>query len=152
MAHPRSNTMRSFFIDLSYPTPAADVPWRRAMARVLDVRHVGWDMGVRAMERVAGHRRGDHLEFKLALSTRDLIAEKSRAVRGEVEALVDAVMRAGSYPAREEAVRALHAVLDAVGDRVPPEVLLRLSEHLPEGEAERLRTFAGERLDHGCDG
>ncbi len=54
-------------------------------------------------------------------------------------------MRAGSYPAREEGVRALHAVLDAVRDRVPTDVLLRLSEYLPEAEAARLRAGIGEK-------
>lgn len=60
---------------------------RRAVARLLDLRYIGWDIGVRAMERASGHRRGEHLDFKLSASARDLLSSKSRAVRGEVEAL-----------------------------------------------------------------
>jgi hypothetical protein len=145
MAGIRHSSFRSFITDLSYPEPGPNVSWRRALARVLEVRHLGWDVGVRAMERFAGHRKGDRLEFRLGLSARDLLAEKRRAVRDEVEVLADAVMRAGSYPAREEALRALHAVLDAVGDRLPADVLSRLSEYLPESEAMRLRACVPKR-------
>lgn len=124
---------------LRYPLPEEDSPARRTLARLLDLRHIGWDIGVRAMEKASGYRRGEPLDFKLSSSARDLLSTKSRAVRDEVEALVEAVMRAGSYPAREEGLRALHAVLDAVRDRVPTDVLLKLSDHLPEAEAARLR-------------
>lgn len=121
-----------------YLSPEIDPRWRRFVGRVLDVRHVGWDIGVRAMEKVAGHKRGDRLDYRLRASTRDLLSTKGRAVRDEVEAMADAVMKAGSYPARDEASRALNAVLDVVRDRVPPEVLTKLSDHLPEAEALRL--------------
>lgn len=129
-----------------YLSPESDPTWRRLVGRVLDARNVGWDIGVRAMERAAGHKRGERLDFRLRASTRDLLASKSKAVRGEVEAFADAVMRAGSYPAREEAARAVNAVMKVVRDQVPPEVLLKLSDHLPEAEASRLRRAASERL------
>lgn len=140
-----SGLHRTFRESLRYPMPEEDSLARRALARVLDLRHIGWDIGVRAMEKASGHRRGDPLDFKLSSSARDLLSAKSRAVRDEVEALGEAIMRAGSYPAREEGIRALHAVLDAVRDRVPTDVLLKLSEHLPEAEAARLRAGIGER-------
>jgi len=141
----QSGVHRSFRESLRYPVPGEDSLARRALARVLDLRHIGWDIGVRAMEKASGHRRGEPLDFKLSSSARDLLSTKGRAVRGEVEALAEAVMRAGSYPAREEGIRALHAVLDAVRDRVPTDILLKLSEHLPEAEAARLRASLGEK-------
>jgi len=122
-----------------YLSPEIDPPWRRFVGRVLDLRNVGWDIGVRAMERAAGYKRGERLDFHLRVSTRDLLAGKGRAVRDEVEALADAVMKAGSYPAREEAARALNAVMDVVHDRVPPDLLAKLSDHLPEFDVSRLR-------------
>lgn len=129
-----------------YLSPGSDPAWRRVVGWVLDLRNVGWDIGVRAMERAAGHKRGESLDFRLRASTRDLLAGKGKAVRHEVEALADAVMRAGSYPARDEAARALNAVMDVVRDRVPPELLVKLSDHLPEVDAARLRRAASERL------
>jgi hypothetical protein len=112
---------------------------RGAGGRLLDVRHLGWDVGVRIMEKVAGHRRGDSLDFQLCASAKDLLLQKGRAMRDEVEALAQTVVRAGSYPRVEDASKAVDAVLDALRDRVPPELLLRLSEYLSEGEAARLR-------------
>ena len=140
-----SGPQRTFRESLRYPLPEEDSTARRTLARLFDLRHIGWDIGVRAMEKASGHRRGEPLDFKLSSSARDLLSTKSRAVRDEVEALAEAVMRAGSYPAREEGLRALHAVLDAVRDRVPTDVLLKLSDHLPEVEAARLRAGIGER-------
>jgi uncharacterized protein (DUF2267 family) len=71
-----------------------------------------------------------------------------------VEALLQAVQKAGSYQAKEEAARAVHAVLDALKDRVPPDVLIKLSESLPVKEAARLRRAAAQRLqkDEGTAG
>ncbi len=145
MMSTQSGPHRTFRESMRHPLPGEDSYARRALARLLDLRHIGWDIGVRAMEKASGHRRGEPLDFKLSASARDLLSAKSRAVRDEVEALVEAVMRAGSYPAREEGIRALHAVLDAVRDRVPADVLLKLSDHLPEAEAARLRASIGER-------
>ena len=122
--------------------------WRRVGRRIADVRHLGWDIGVRAMARASGQHHSERLDFRLAASARDLLAEKGRAVRDEMESLAQSVMRAGSYPAREEATRAFHAAMDALKDRVPPDVLLKLSEHLPEVEAIRLRESLHHRLDH----
>jgi len=115
---------------------------RRALARIADLRHLGWDLGVRAMEKLAGHRRGDtRPDVRLRASARDLV-QRGRAIGGEVEALAQSVMRAGAYAGREEANRAVNAVLESLRERVPPDLLQRLSEHLPEAEARHLRTSA----------
>jgi hypothetical protein len=94
------------------------------------------------------HTRGDGLEFKIGFSVRDLVSDKSRAVKDQMEALASAVQKAGSYQVREEAVRAVHAVVEALtdNDRIPPKVLVKLSESLPVREAARLRRAAAERL------
>ena len=113
--------------------------WRRAGSKVADFRHVGWDVGVRLLERKAGHKRGDRLDYRLRASARDLLAEKGQVVRDDLDALRTAIARSGAYAASEEATRALHAVLDALRDRVPPDLLLRLTEYLPEVEAKRVR-------------
>lgn len=131
----------------SYPEQSGPA-WRRFGRRIAELRHLGWDIGVRAMARAAGQHRTERLDFRLAASARDLLAEKGRAVRDEMESLAQSVMRAGSYPAREEATRAFHAAMDALKERVPPDVLLKLSEHLPEVEAIRLRESLRRRLDH----
>lgn len=126
---------------------------RRSLTRVVAdqaaaVRNLGWDLGVVIMKRVSGQRRdGEKLDVRLAVSVRDLVAQKSRAVRSEVEWLVQTVQSTGSYQAREEAARAMRAVMDALGEKVPPDLLLRLCEHLPQSEADRLRAAAEER--HG---
>ena len=112
--------------------------WRRAGSRVADLRHVGWDVGVLLLERAAGHKRGDRLDYRLRASARDLLAEKSQVVRDEMEVLRNAIARAGAYAGGEEATRALHAVLDALRDRVPPDLLLR-----PERVPARGRSHAG---------
>jgi|GEM_PF-4600614 len=111
-------------------------------------RNLGWDLGVRLMEAAAGHRRGEPLDFRLATTTRDLLTEKSRAAREEVralrvemEALAHEVMSAGEYARSEEAVRAVRAVLAAFRRQLPPELLLRLSEYLPEAEAREIRDW-----------
>jgi hypothetical protein len=109
-------------------------------------RRVSWEVGLKIMEAIAGHRRGDRLDFHLRASARDLLLEKSRAMRDEVEALAQTVMKAGSYPRLEDASRAVDAVFDALRDRVPPEVLLRLTEYLSEGEAARIRAGLKQRL------
>jgi hypothetical protein len=124
---------------------------RRSLTQVVAdqataVRNLGWDLGVVIMKRVSGQRRdGEKLDVRLAVSVRDLVAQKSRAVRSEVEWLVQTVQSTGSYQAREEAARAMRAVMDALGEKVPPDLLLRLCEHLPQSEADRLRAAAEER-------
>ena len=67
--------------------------WRRAGVKVADFRHVGWDVGVRLLERKAGHKRGDRLDYRLRASARDLLAEKGQVVRDEMEALRTAIAR-----------------------------------------------------------
>ena len=74
-----------------------------------------------------------------------MVAQKSKAVRGEMEWLAQAIQNTGSYVAKDEAARALHAVMDALGERVPPDVMLKLCEHLPQSEADRLRVAVEER-------
>ena len=98
------------------------------------------------LQRLTHYNRSDLLEFKLGFSVRDLLAPKGRAVKDQVEALLQAVQKAGSYQAKDEAARAVHAVLDALKDRVPPDVLIKLSESLPVKEAARLRRAAAQRL------
>jgi uncharacterized protein (DUF2267 family) len=100
------------------------------------------------MQRLTHYKRTDLLEFKLGFSVRDLLAPKGRAVKDQVEALLQAVQKAGSYQAKEEAARAVHAVMDALKDRVPPDVLVKLSESLPVREAARLRRAAAQRVEN----
>jgi hypothetical protein len=134
-----TRTSRYHLDGFRYLSPGNDPAWRRAVGRVIDLRNVGWDVGVKALERMAGYRRGDRLDFHLGASARDLISGKGKAVRDEVEALADAVMKAGAYPAREEATRALGAVMHVLRDRVPPDLLAKLGDHLPVSEAARHR-------------
>jgi uncharacterized protein (DUF2267 family) len=77
---------------------------------------------------------------------RDLLGDKGRVVKDRAEALIAAVQKAGSYQAREEATRAVRAVMEALNDRVPPDVLMKLSESLPVREAAKLRRAAARRL------
>ena len=111
--------------------------------------HLLWSGLLRVIQRITRYKRSDKLEFKISFSVPDLLSDKGRAVRDQVEALVGAVQRAGSYQAREEATRAVHAVMDVLKDRVPPDVLLKLSESLPVREAARLRHAAAQRLQRG---
>ena len=97
------------------------------------------------MQRLTHYKRSDLLEFKLSFSVRDLLAPGGRAVKDSVEALMQAVQKAGSYQAKEEAARAVHAVMDVLKDRVPPDVLVKLSESLPVREGARLRRAAAQR-------
>ncbi len=140
-----SNSTRSRLDDLRYLSRGEGPAWKRFAGRIIDLRHIGWDVAVKAMERTAGHRRGARTDSQLRVSTRDLLVSKSRAVRQEMEGLADAVMQAGQYPARDEATRAVNAVMDVVRERVPPELFSKLSEHLPS-EASRLRRAASDRL------
>ncbi len=98
------------------------------------------------MRRVTHYNRTDLLEFKIGYSVRELMAPKGRAVKDQVEALVQAVQKAGSYQAKDEATRAFHAVMDALKDRVPPEVLIKLSESLPVREGAHLRRAVAQKL------
>ena len=123
------------------PRPRSRRPRRRVTTGSLV-----WPGLVRVMQRLTHYNRSDLLEFKLGFSVRDLLAPKGRAVKDQVEALLQAVQKAGSYQAKDEAARAVHAVLDALKDRVPPDVLIKLSESLPVKEAARLRRAAAQRL------
>jgi hypothetical protein len=108
--------------------------------------HLVWRGMLRVIQRLTRYKRGDGLEFKLSYSVRDLVSDKGRAMKDQMEALAAAVQKAGSYQAREEATRAVHAVMEALNDRVPPDVLMKLSESLPVREAARLRRAAAQRL------
>jgi hypothetical protein len=99
--------------------------------------HVMWSGLLRILQRMVHYKHGDRLEFKINFSVRDLVADKSRAVKAQFEALVQAVQKAGKYPAREEAARAVHAVMDALKERVPPDVLSRVAESLQLREVAR---------------
>lgn len=98
--------------------------------RRFSAAHVVWSGVLRILQRVVHYKQSDRREFKLAFSVRDLLSEKSRAVKAQFEALVQAVQKAGSYPAREEAARAVHAVMDAMKDKLPPDVLSRVADSL----------------------
>jgi len=105
-----------------------------------------WGGLLRVLQRITHYKHGDRLEFKLNFSARDLLSEKSRAVKAQFDALVQAVQKAGSYQAREDAARAVHAVMDALKDRVPPDVLSRVADSLQLKEAARLGRAAAHRL------
>jgi len=109
------------------------------------MREAAWGLTVVAMERFAGYRRGlGNKDFHLAAEVKDLVARKSREARVDVEALVQTVMRAGSYTV-DEAGRAVHAVVSGLEEKVPADLLLRIAEHLPEEEAASLRTALERR-------
>jgi hypothetical protein len=103
------------------------------------------------LQRITHYKHGDHLEFKISFSVPDLLTDKGRAVKDQVEAFVQAVQKAGSYQAREEATRAVHAVMDGLKDRVPADALSKLSESMPVREAARLGRAAAQRLQKGED-
>jgi uncharacterized protein (DUF2267 family) len=122
--------------------------------RRFSAAHVAWVGLLRVLQRLVHYKHGDRrdrLEFKLNFSVRDLVAEKSKVVRAQFEALVQAVQKAGSYPAREEAARAVHAVMDALKEKVPPDVLSRVAESLQLKEAARRGRAAAQRV-HGEEG
>lgn len=82
------------------------------------------------LERFSGYRRGlGSRDFHIAADVRDLVVRKSRETRGDVEVLVGAVMRAGSYT-REEASHAVRAVTAVLQERVPPDLLTRVADYL----------------------
>jgi len=108
-----------------------------------------WAGLLRVLQTLTHIKNVDRLEFKINFSVRDLLSDKGRAVKDQVEALVQAVQKAGSYQAKDEAARAVHAVMDVLKDRVPPDVLMKLSESLPVREAARLRRAAAQRLQKG---
>ena len=108
--------------------------------------HLVWTGLLRVIQRLTHYKHGDVLEFKISYSVRDLVSDKGRAVKDQMEALASAVQKAGSYQAREEATRAVHAVMEALNDHVPPDVLMKLSESLPVREAARVRRAAAQRL------
>jgi hypothetical protein len=101
-----------------------------------------WPGLLRLLQRVTHYKRTDLLEFRIGFSVRDLLAPKGRAVKDQFDALVQAVQKAGSYQARDEAARAVHAVMDALKDKVPPEVLTKLSESVSAMEGVRFRRGA----------
>jgi len=107
--------------------------------------HLVWGSLLRVIQRITHYKHGDHLEFKIAFSVRDLVSDKGRAVKDQVDALVQAVQKAGSYQAKEEAARAVHAVMDGLKDRVPPDALSKLSEAFPLREASRLCRSVSQR-------
>jgi len=114
------------------------IPRAYRRKRRLTTGRLVWGGLLRVLQRITHYKQGDHLEFKLNFSVRDLVSDKSRAVRDQFDALVQAVQKAGSYQAREEATRALHAVWDGLKDRVPPDVFSKLSETMAFAEVGRL--------------
>ncbi len=126
--------------------------FRRRKYRRFTTGHLMWSGLLRVIQRITRYKRSDKLEFKISFSVPDLLSDKGKAVKDQVEALVQAVQKAGSYQAREEATRAVHAVMDVLKDRLPPDVLLKLSESMPVREAARLRHAAAQRLQKGENG
>ena len=59
-----------------------------------------WGGLLRVLQRITHYKHGDRLEFKISFSVRDLLTDKGRAVKDQVEALVQAVQKAGSYQAQ----------------------------------------------------
>ncbi|NLE74423.1 MAG: DUF2267 domain-containing protein [Actinobacteria bacterium] len=113
--------------------------------QVRRVREVAWGATVVILERFAGYRRGlGSRDFHIAAEVKDLVVRKSRQARGDVEALVQTVARAGSYT-RDEAGRAIRAVVSGLEERVPPELLLRVAEHLSPEEAASARAVMERR-------
>ncbi len=121
---------------------------RRRPRRITSGRLI-WPGLLRVLQRLTHYKRSDLLEFKINYSVRELLAPKGRIVKDQVEALVQAVQKAGSYQARDEATRAVRAVMDALKDRVPPDVLMKLSESLPVGEGARLRRAVAQQAAQG---
>lgn len=119
------------------------------MRRRLPTGRLVWPGLLRLMQRITHANRSDLLEFKIGFSVRDLLAPRGRAVKDQVEALVQAVQKAGSYQAKDEAARAFHAVMDALKDRVPADVLVKLSESLPVREGARLRRAVAQNASEG---
>lgn len=141
---------------MSSNSPSVAFPGGRSRRRPrrLTTGRLVWGSLLRVLQRITHYKHGDRLEFKLNFSVRDLVSDKGRVVRDQVEALVQAVQRAGSYQAKDEATRAVHAVMDALKDRVPPDVLAKLSESSPVREVARLGRAAAQRLqkDEGDPG
>jgi uncharacterized membrane-anchored protein YjiN (DUF445 family) len=134
-------------VNAGSPSVAVAGPrFRREKKRRLLSTHLLWAGTLRVLQRMARYKRGESREFKLSFSVRDLLTDKGRLVKDQVEVFVQAVQKAGAYPAREEAARAVRAVMDALRDRVPPDVLLKLSESLPVREAARLRQGIAKHL------
>jgi len=112
-------------------------------------RHLVWSGALKVLQRLTHVKHSNLWEYKLGYGVRDVVGDKGRAVKDQMEALAQAVQRAGSYQAKDEATRAFHAVMEALNERVPPDVLMKLSESLPVREAARLRRAAAQRLHKG---
>jgi uncharacterized protein (DUF2267 family) len=110
----------------------------------ISAAHVIWSGILRILQRVVHHKKTDRREFKINFSVHDVLADSSRAVKAQFDALVQAVQKAGKYPAKEEAARAVHAVMDALKDKVPPDVLSRVAESLRLSEAARRLHLEGK--------
>jgi hypothetical protein len=119
---------------------------RRRKPRRFTTGRLVWGSLLRVLQRMTHYKHGDHLEFKMSFSVRDLLTDKRRAVKDQVEALVQAVQKAGSYQAKEEATRAVHAVMDGLKGLVPAETLAKLGESSPVREAARLGRATAQRL------
>ena len=118
---------------------------RRRRRRHITGRIV-WGGLLRIVQRITHYKHGDRLEFKIGYSVRDLLTDKGRVVRDQVEALVQAVQKAGSYQAKEEAAPAVHAVMDGLKGRVPADAFVKLSESTPVKETARVCRAVAQRL------
>ena len=122
---------------------------RRVRYRRYPPTRIVWSGLLRILQRITHIRPSNLLEYRLGYGVRDLVSDKGRAVKDQMEAFAAAVQKAGSYQAREEAMRAFRAVMETLDDRVPPDVLMKLSESLPVREAARLRRAAAQRIRKG---
>jgi uncharacterized protein (DUF2267 family) len=110
----------------------------------ISAAHVVWSAILRILQRVVHHKKTDRRDFRINFSVRDVLAESSRAVKAQFDALVQAVQKAGKYPAKEEAARAVHAVMEALKEKVPPDVLSRVADSLQLKEAARRLHIEGK--------
>lgn len=58
--------------------PSVGPWWKRALSRVADLRFFGWDLGIRFIEKAAGYRRGERLDFDMRATARDLVKKGRR--------------------------------------------------------------------------
>jgi hypothetical protein len=108
---------------------------RRAGLKAGSLGEAGWLVVIKALEKASGYRRGlGSNDFQIAATTKELVTQKSRAVRDEVDTLLQTIMAKGAYVAKEDAARALHAVVSACQDRLSPEMTRRLRESVRQEE------------------
>ena len=84
---------------------------RRKPRHFLLTRHLIWSGLLRIIQRLTHIKHADRLELRISYSVRDVLGDKGRVVKDQMEALAQAVQKAGSHQAREEATRVVHAAV-----------------------------------------